>query len=91
MLKIGEQVVGTLVFEDRAYEDGKSIEVALDYFAQDDKGTVFYLGEGAFLTAFANEVSNFLVKSLTDIRSPLFLPTYRNASFPLASIATRAG
>ena len=43
--KVGEQIVETLVFEDRAYEDGKLIEVALDYFAQDDTGTVFYLGE----------------------------------------------
>lgn len=43
--KIGDQMVETLVFEDRAYEDGKLIEVALDYFAQDDNGTVFYLGE----------------------------------------------
>ncbi len=45
LFKIGEQMVETLVFEDRAYEDGKLIEVALDYFAQDDNGTVFYLGE----------------------------------------------
>ncbi len=43
--KIGDQMVETLVFEDRAYEDGKLVEVALDYFAQDDNGTVFYLGE----------------------------------------------
>ncbi len=43
--KIGEQMVETLVFEDRAYEDGELVEVALDYFAQDDNGTVFYLGE----------------------------------------------
>ncbi len=43
--KIGEQIVETLVFEDRAYEDGKLVEVALDYFAQDDNGTVFYFGE----------------------------------------------
>ncbi len=40
----GEEV-DTLVFEDRAYEDGKLSEVALDYFAQDDNGTVYYFGE----------------------------------------------
>ncbi len=43
--KIGDQTIETLVFEDRAYEDGKLIEVATDYFAQDDNGTVYYLGE----------------------------------------------
>ena len=43
--KIGDQMVETLVFEDRVYEDGKLIEVVLDSFAQDDNGTVFYLGE----------------------------------------------
>ena len=43
--KIGNQAVEALVFEDRAYEDGHLVEVALDYFAQDDKGTVYYLGE----------------------------------------------
>jgi hypothetical protein len=43
--KIGEQTVEALVVEDRAYEDGKLVEVAIDYFAQDDDGTVYYLGE----------------------------------------------
>jgi hypothetical protein len=43
--QIGKQTVEALVFEDRAYEQGKLVEVALDYFAQDDKGTVYYLGE----------------------------------------------
>ena len=43
--KIGNQMVEALAFEDRAYENGKLVEVALDYFAQDDKGTVYYLGE----------------------------------------------
>ncbi len=40
----GEEV-DTLIVEDRAYEDGKLSEVALDYFAQDDNGTVYYFGE----------------------------------------------
>lgn len=40
----GEEV-DTLVVEDRAYEDGKLVEVAIDYFAQDDNGTVYYFGE----------------------------------------------
>lgn len=43
--KVGKQTVESLVFEDRVYEDGKLAEVALDYFAQDDSGTVYYLGE----------------------------------------------
>ena len=43
--QIGNQTIEALVFEDRAYEQGKLVEVALDYFAQDDKGTVYYLGE----------------------------------------------
>jgi hypothetical protein len=43
--KIGKQTVEALVFEDRVYEDGQLAEVALDYFAQDDDGTVYYLGE----------------------------------------------
>ncbi len=43
--QIGGQTVEALVMEDRACEDGKLAEVALDYFAQDDSGTVCYLGE----------------------------------------------
>jgi hypothetical protein len=43
--KIGDQLVESLVVEDRAYENGELAEVAVDYFAQDDKGTVYYLGE----------------------------------------------
>ena len=31
--------------EDREFENGPLAEVALDYFAQDDSGTVYYLGE----------------------------------------------
>ena len=42
---IGNEEVESLVVEDRAYENGKLAEVALDYFAQDDNGTVYYLGE----------------------------------------------
>ncbi len=37
--------VEAFVFEDRAFEDGQLVEVATDYFAQDDAGTVYYLGE----------------------------------------------
>ncbi len=42
---IGDQKVEALVVEDRAYADGVLDEVAIDYFAQDDDGTVYYLGE----------------------------------------------
>jgi hypothetical protein len=42
---VGNQEVETLVMEDRVFEDGKLAEVALDYFAQDDNGTVYYFGE----------------------------------------------
>ena len=43
--EIGGQKVETLVVEDREYEDGELSEVAIDYFAQSDDGTVWYLGE----------------------------------------------
>ena len=43
--KIGDQKVETLAVEDRAYENGELHEVAMDYFAQDDAGIVYYLGE----------------------------------------------
>ena len=43
--KIGKQQVEALVVEDREVEDGELAEVALDYFAQADDGTVLYLGE----------------------------------------------
>jgi hypothetical protein len=43
--KIGVMTVEALAFEDRAFIDGQIEEVALDYFAQDDAGTVYYLGE----------------------------------------------
>jgi hypothetical protein len=43
--KIGDMTVEALVLEDRAYIGGQLEEVALDYYAQDDEGTVYYLGE----------------------------------------------
>ena len=45
MFKVGDQKIDTLAFEDRAYEDGELVEVAIDYFAQDDQGNVYYFGE----------------------------------------------
>jgi hypothetical protein len=39
------QTVEALAVEDREYADGKLAEVTLDYFAQADDGTVYYLGE----------------------------------------------
>jgi hypothetical protein len=42
---IGGQRVEAAVIQDRAFEDGKLIERTLDYFAQGDDGTVYYLGE----------------------------------------------
>jgi hypothetical protein len=43
--KVGKQRVEVLVMEDREFENGKLAEVTLDYFAQSDDGTVYYLGE----------------------------------------------
>jgi len=43
--KVGKQTVEVLVMEDREFENGELAEVALDYFAQADDGTVYYLGE----------------------------------------------
>ena len=37
--------VDVAVIEDRAFEDGALVERTLDYFAQADDGTVYYLGE----------------------------------------------
>jgi hypothetical protein len=37
--------VECVVVDDRAWEDGKLIERTYDWFAQDDKGTVWYFGE----------------------------------------------
>ncbi|MGH7994555.1 MAG: hypothetical protein ACREDQ_13625, partial [Limisphaerales bacterium] len=42
---IAGQTVAALAVEDREYADGKLAEVTLDYFAQADDGTVYYLGE----------------------------------------------
>ena len=43
--EISGQNVESFAVEDRELENGKLVEVAMDYFAQDDAGTVFYLGE----------------------------------------------
>ena len=43
--KIAGQEVDAFVIEDRSFKDGELEEVALDYFVQDDAGTVYYLGE----------------------------------------------
>jgi hypothetical protein len=43
--QIGGQTVEALVVEDRDYDEGKLVEATLDYFAQDDDGNVYYLGE----------------------------------------------
>ena len=43
--EIGGQTIEALVMEDREIKNGALEEVTLDYFAQDDEGTVYYLGE----------------------------------------------
>ena len=43
--KVASQPVESLCMEDRIFVNGVIAEVALDYFAQDDAGTVYYLGE----------------------------------------------
>jgi hypothetical protein len=43
--KVAGQKVESLCMEDRIFVSGVLEEVALDYFAQDDAGTVYYLGE----------------------------------------------
>jgi hypothetical protein len=43
--KVGNQKVEALAVEDREYENGQLAEVAMDYFAQADDGTVYYMGE----------------------------------------------
>jgi hypothetical protein len=43
--KVGGQRVEAFAVEDRAFENGKLAEVALDFFARDDAGTVYHLGE----------------------------------------------
>jgi hypothetical protein len=42
---IGRQTVEALGVEDKELADGKLKEITLDYFAQDDAGNVYYLGE----------------------------------------------
>ena len=42
---VNGQRVDAVVVKDQAYNDGKLIEIAFDYFAQSDDGTVYYLGE----------------------------------------------
>ena len=39
------RTVRAAVIEDKAFEDGELVERTLDYFAQGDGGTVYYLGE----------------------------------------------
>jgi hypothetical protein len=43
--KVGKQSVEAFAVEDRETEKGELAEVAIDYFAQADDGTVYYLGE----------------------------------------------
>ena len=43
--KIGDQTVEAFAVEDRDFENGQLTEVTLDYFAQADDGTVYYVGE----------------------------------------------
>jgi hypothetical protein len=42
---INGQAVAALIMEDREFAGGALKEVTLDYFAQSDDGTVYYLGE----------------------------------------------
>ncbi len=42
---IGGQTVAALAVEDREFKDDTLTEVTVDYFAQDDDGNVYYLGE----------------------------------------------
>jgi hypothetical protein len=43
--EVNRQQVDAAVIQDNSYKDGKLIEIAYDYFAQADDGTVYYLGE----------------------------------------------
>ena len=43
--QVNGQAVDAVVVRDKAYADGKLVEIAFDYFAQADDGTVYYLGE----------------------------------------------
>lgn len=42
---VNAQEVEAMIVEDREFINGKIEEVTLDYFAQDDDGNVYYLGE----------------------------------------------
>ena len=42
---IGRQRVEAAIVEDRGFQDGELHEIALDFYAQADDGTVYYLGE----------------------------------------------
>jgi hypothetical protein len=42
---VNGRTVAALIVEDRAFVNGELVEVALDYYAQADDGTVYYLGE----------------------------------------------
>lgn len=44
-LDVAGRRVAAAVIRDNAYEDGKLVETTLDYYAQADDGTVYYLGE----------------------------------------------
>jgi hypothetical protein len=49
--------VDSAVVEDSAFEEGELVERTIDYFAQDDGGTVYYFGE---------DVNNFKHGKVTD-------------------------
>jgi hypothetical protein len=53
--RVNGQLVKAVIVEDRAYENGKLHEVALDYYAQADDGTVYYLGEDVDIYAKAGK------------------------------------
>ncbi len=42
---IAGQTIDSFAVEDREFENGKLAEITVDYFAQDDAGNVYYLGE----------------------------------------------
>lgn len=42
---VAGQAVQAVIIEDRAFEGGELVERTLDYYAQSDDGTVWYLGE----------------------------------------------
>ncbi|MGH9289702.1 MAG: hypothetical protein ACRD0V_15660 [Acidimicrobiales bacterium] len=48
VIDVGDQKVETLVSQFVSYLDGRIHEVALDWYAQDDAGNVWYFGEDVF-------------------------------------------